>query len=273
MSAKERAEVHPENVENVTWLWFDYAKVPASVSKFLKGQAERIHRSAGKSIIEIGKDLIAAKHYLSHGAFLGWVVCEVGIPARTAQAYMQVAHWASGRNSNVAHLSPTLLYLLSAPSTPNEFIVDVLKRIEAGDRITLSDIREELKASREKRREWKQNRGSVTGPTAKSDPLTNAVAVQVEADVKVMEAVAILARTLPASEFDRVRNIMTDKAVLADPSLAQKIEMAFQNLGADGPVQGEPTSSSMPTALADWRSIPTAPDHDAGNSRCVMLGN
>jgi hypothetical protein len=42
---------------------------------------------------------IAAKHYLSHGSFLRWVETEAGLPARTAQAYMQVAHWASGKNA------------------------------------------------------------------------------------------------------------------------------------------------------------------------------
>jgi hypothetical protein len=35
-----------------------------SVAEFLKGQAERIRRCVASSIVNIGKDLIAAKHYL-----------------------------------------------------------------------------------------------------------------------------------------------------------------------------------------------------------------
>ena len=127
---------------------FNYDSVSSSIAKFLKGQAERIRHEAGTSVIRIGRALIGAKHYLSHGAFLHWLSSEIGIPARTAQAYMQVAHWAEGKSSKFERLPPSLLYILSAPSTPTDFVSRVLTKVEAGERVSLLTVREELRSMR-----------------------------------------------------------------------------------------------------------------------------
>jgi hypothetical protein len=124
---------------------FDYATVPPSVATFLKNQGERIRRCGASFVVNIGKDLIGAKRYLSHGAFLCWVEAEAGIPARAAQVYMQVAQWVGGKGATVAHLPLTALYLLSARSTPNEFTKDVLNRVQRGETISLTALRAELK--------------------------------------------------------------------------------------------------------------------------------
>src|ERR1700712_4880530 len=109
--------------DNLPSLIFDYSSVSSPLANFLKGQADRIRRQCVTSIIQIGKALLEAKRHLSHGAFLLWVECEVCMPVRTAQAYMRVAQWASAQKTAVvAHLSPTILYLLSAPSTPEDFV-------------------------------------------------------------------------------------------------------------------------------------------------------
>jgi hypothetical protein len=131
---------------SANYVGFDYSTLSSAVADFLRGQTHRICRQSGTSIVNIGKDLIAAKHHLSHGAFLKWVEFEVGLPARTAQAYMQMAQWATRKNASVAHLPPSLLYLLSARSTPSSYADDVLKRIEGGERIALQDVRADLSA-------------------------------------------------------------------------------------------------------------------------------
>ena len=86
-----------------TRVGFNYDSVSPTVAKFLKGQANRILRTSSSAVIQVGKDLIAAKHYLPHGSFLVWVENEVGMRTRTAQAYMRVAQWASGKSATVAH--------------------------------------------------------------------------------------------------------------------------------------------------------------------------
>jgi Protein of unknown function (DUF3102) len=215
---------------------FEYTDLSASVAKFLRSQAERIRRNAASSIINVGKDLIGAKHYLSHGAFIAWVESEVGIPARTAQAYMRVAKWASHKNATVAHLQPSLLYLLSNPSTPTSFGDDVLKRIEAGERISLRAIRDELRDLRDSPCDEHQGQGRIMLPRARHETTTPMK------DPTLLEAIAILARGLSAQDFNRVKEIMTAKSVLDDPDLPQQIVTAFLTL--DNPTGNDRSLSS-----------------------------
>jgi hypothetical protein len=202
---------------------FDYSSVPCSVAKFLMGQADRIRRHCVTSIIQIGKALLEAKRHLSHGAFLQWVESEVRIPVRTAQAYMRVASWASDKGATVAHLSPSALYLLSAPSTPESFSTEILRRADAGEHVAPSFIREELKS-------WRLD-GQQCRRKVKSPPLTDAVDTSVLAEAKIVdhmtEFVTILMERLPATDFARVRDIITSDALLSDPLLKQNLELAF----------------------------------------------
>jgi hypothetical protein len=200
---------------------FDYTCLETPVAKFLEGQANRIRRSFTNAIVQIGKDLIEAKRYLSHGQFLRWVEAEVGIPARTAQVYMRAAQWARNKGAIVAHLPPTLLYLLSAPSTPEDLAKSVLERIEEGEEIETIAVREELKKLKvrgrpgktaDERRHWKPN-GIADNQVA------------------IMEAVTIICESLSKANFARVRTLLTDEKVLRDPALSEKIAAAFDESG------------------------------------------
>jgi DUF3102 family protein len=200
---------------------FDYGSVSPDVAKFLKGQAKKIIRTSANSVVQIGKDLIAAKHFLDHGAFQRWLDSEVGIRARTAQAYMQVARWISSKNPAVARLPPSVLYLLSAPSTPERFMSDVLKRVDAGENLVLPVIRNELKALR------KQTQPELRGESSDS-PHSEGVRGQAGREA-LMELVAILAQRLSPTEFARVRAIMTNESMLHDAAFAQNVALAFSS--------------------------------------------
>jgi hypothetical protein len=203
---------------------FDYTSVPTSVAKFLKGQATRIRQYTGKTIVQIGGDLASAKHYLSHGQFLRWVESEVGIPPRTAQAYMQAAQWASNHRATAAVLPPSLLYILSSPSTPREFAKAVERRVEAGERISPTAVRAELKAIRTAERTAKANEctSRPTPPNA-----TNQDDTMTHIDFALNEVVEILANSLSAADFSRVCAVLISNDVLDQPDLSGKIRRAF----------------------------------------------
>jgi len=204
---------------------FDYNSVEPDVANYLRGEAGRIRRHYTASIVQIGKALIRAKHYLCHGEFIRWVECEAGIPARTAQAYMRVAQWASDKSATVAHLPPTVLYILSAPSTPKELAFNILKRADAGEQIPpLAVMRQELKALREAKR---QGHGIMSAVQASPDQNAATIASATEGKGLLREAVALVARGLSTTEFHRFRDIMTSRRVLDDPKLARNILSAF----------------------------------------------
>ena len=202
---------------------FDYGSVSPRVAKFLVGQADRIRHHCVTSAINIGGSLLEAKRHLSHGEFLRWVECEVGIPARTAQAYMRVANWVSGKSAAVARLSPTILYLLSSTGTPEHFVEGVLQRVERGERVLPSTLRKELKCLRSS----KQGGQSRTQASAAENPSDlewrNRAAVSKRSNA-VTEFVDILVHGLPAFDFARVREIMTSEALLSAPDLVENLE-------------------------------------------------
>jgi DUF3102 family protein len=209
---------------------FDYEACDPSVAKFLKGQADRIRRYVRTSAIQIGKDLIGAKHYLSHGEFLCWVRREVEIPVRTAQVYMQVAQWASEKSACVACLPPSLLYALSARGTPIEFSKAVLGKIEAGVPVTGLFVREQLVALRKMKRT--RNIAASTGMGDERQLVTDDENDDVDCGDEILEAVTIIFRGLEAVDFERVKAILIRDVVLRDPMMNRKIAMAFDTVVA-----------------------------------------
>lgn len=215
---------------------FNYNEVELSVANFLQGQADRLRRYIGKSFIQIGRDLIGAKRYLSHGAFIHWVESEVGIPARTAQGYMKIALWAEGKSANVALLPPSLLYILSAQTTPQEIVNNVLAIVESGKTVSVSAVRQQLRALRTSPE--KQEDGSLLlSPAASSAYVdyseqnipTNSVSAASHDD-DLVEVIEILSRCLSLHEYERVRTIMTSQHLLRDTNLAERILKAFERL-------------------------------------------
>ncbi len=69
--------------------------------------------------IDIGNKLIEVKARLGHGNFGTWLDTEFGWGKDTANRFMNVAsNFANCEISNM--FAPSALYLLSAPSTPDE---------------------------------------------------------------------------------------------------------------------------------------------------------
>jgi hypothetical protein len=109
----------------------------------LHARADRIRNLVNVArgcIIEIGRELIAAKAELRHGEWLPWLEHEFGWPARTAQGYMQVAEaFSQIRETRVFDgltIDATALYALSAPDVPQPVRDEAVSRAEAGEHIT-----------------------------------------------------------------------------------------------------------------------------------------
>ena len=213
------AENEPNNLSR-----FDYASVPRSVASFLRGESERIRRQYNHSIVQIGKALLGTKRYLSHGSFIVWVEAEVGMPARTAQAYMRVAQWASDKSASVAHLPPAVLYLLSASSTPPSFARDVIERADAGEKIICAALRKELRDYRGAETSGMQHKKLSQEPSAPE-------VLETETTALLEEAIRIIARELSEADFIRVKRAFTDRHLTADPNFADYMNSLFLRAG------------------------------------------
>jgi hypothetical protein len=208
---------------------FDYNSVAPSVAKFLRGQAERIRHTCTVSIIQAGKALIEAKHHLSHGEFVRWVRSEIGIPVRTVQAYMQVAQWVKGKNTAVANLPPSVLYILSGRSTPADFTAKLLDRHAAGEEIDARLARAELKSLRETKRKTL----SMEATTESCQQVVS----QMRSDNNDSEnasminrIIFILKHNLPDREFEEIKNIFRRKSIFDDQKLGHNIAKGFSRV-------------------------------------------
>ena len=188
---------------------FDYDAVPSSAANFLKGQADRIRKQCVTSIIQIGKALNESKRHLSHGAFLKWVEWEVCLPARTAQAYMRIANWAADKSAAVAHLSPSMLYVLSASSTPNDYVVEILSRAESGETIAPSAVRNELKALR---KNGQQGSGTRAVAQIEQGRTYSRDLGEDECRCFIEKLTAFLGRVLSVPDFERAQKLMVHDA-------------------------------------------------------------
>lgn len=217
---------------------FDYGSVDPSVARFLRGQARRISQTASRSIIQVGKDLVAAKHYLAHGAFANWVEQEVGIPVRTAQNYMQVANWTAGKCENVSLLPASLLYILSAPSAPKQLVDDVLADVLAGKHIAVASVRERARALRRgddrraARIDPKREDTVVDDDDTEMDPTDD---VRLDPEASVAELVRVLRGGLSARDFERVTRIFSRRSLRSDPELGNAIYNAVAAVAAMEP--------------------------------------
>lgn len=91
-------------------------------------------------IIEVGRELIAAKAEVAHGEWLPWLEREFGWSIRTADNYMNVAaKFASVANFSGVTIDATALYALSAPEVPQSTRDEAIERAEDGEHVTLAD--------------------------------------------------------------------------------------------------------------------------------------
>ncbi len=93
------------------------------------------------NMILIGLELIAVKKALGHGEFGGWVKAEFGWSGRTARRFMQAAEVFGAKVDTVSVLDPSALYLLSAPSTPDQVRKYALALLEGGRALPAAEIR------------------------------------------------------------------------------------------------------------------------------------
>jgi hypothetical protein len=103
-------------------------------------------RALGKqtveNVIEIGDHLTKAKKIAGHGNWLPWLEREFGWDERTAQRFMSVQELAS-KSDNLSDLNLPLsaLYMLAAPSIPPEARDEIIARAEAGEQVTVAEVK------------------------------------------------------------------------------------------------------------------------------------
>ena len=123
---------------------FDYGILPVNDAMALSAIKERIKirlKRTAEDIIEIGLDLIEAKRIAGHGGFEKWLKAEFEMSLSSATKIMQVGErFGNSKSVNITDLKPTALYMLAAPSMPDEVRTEIIERVENGETVDLKEI-------------------------------------------------------------------------------------------------------------------------------------
>ncbi|MEM9450394.1 MAG: DUF3102 domain-containing protein [Cyanobacteria bacterium P01_E01_bin.6] len=140
---------------------FDYTQLDTKTASDIKGASERINlrlRKTAEDIVAIGQDLISVKERLGHGNFLEWITAEFNMSQSTASRFMTVAEAFEGKLPTVGNLTPTVLYELAAPSTPEPVRQQMLEKAESGEKVSVKEVQEWRQKTKELEKREKEAR-------------------------------------------------------------------------------------------------------------------
>lgn len=128
---------------------FDYRLLSADKREFVLQKTDETQwllKSTADKIIQIGKNLREVKERLPHGMFLPWLQSEFRLSEHTARNFMRVSERFEEKSITVMDFSVSALYLLAAPSTPQEAIDEAMQRADSGEKITKSLAKQIIEA-------------------------------------------------------------------------------------------------------------------------------
>lgn len=134
-----RVELKTE-VDDVDLAW-DYSVYDNLVSTALQKAAANIKgrlKRAAKDIFVIGSELIKCKELLPYGDWGTWLDSEFTMHENTALNFMRVAERFGDRSTYFAELSPSVLYMMASPSTPDEAVAKIEKMVRSGEPVRVA---------------------------------------------------------------------------------------------------------------------------------------
>ena len=208
---------------------FDYGTLSPDVANEMRARASRIQSLQRASVLDVGRELIAAKNSVEHGFFRNWVESACQLHIRTAERAMRAAALV-GENDKLSYLPPDGLLALASRSAPQPVIAEIMEEIGAGERPSAAGIRRriaEAKRTEKRTREQMQSGADLQqrGPNpAEEETSTDQVIEMLVTWHRIDELMALL----ETADLSRVvhavrnrRNKLGDRTVVeADPAMS-----------------------------------------------------
>ncbi|MBW4511494.1 MAG: DUF3102 domain-containing protein [Scytonematopsis contorta HA4267-MV1] len=142
-----------EHSSNLQIQGFEYEALEAETRLLVlrnTNEIKTLMRRTCEDIINIGHKLIAIKMSLGHGKFINWLKFEFNWSVSTATKFMQVADQFKFVNFTNLNITASALYLIAAPSTPNEVRAEVLRIASLGENITYTKAKQIIRQNKNK---------------------------------------------------------------------------------------------------------------------------
>ena len=152
-------ELAPENYADAALTAFDYGTLVAAVAEEMRGHASRIHGLQRASILDVGRELIAAKKLVERGRFRDWVESACQMQIRTAQRAMRAAELVE-KNDKLSYLPPDGLLALASRSTPEPVVGAIMAEIASGKTPNAAGIKRRITAAAKPRMRARSKRAA-----------------------------------------------------------------------------------------------------------------
>ena len=127
------------NVYSSNSISYNYSHLEAKSQTVIIERTDEIKnliRRTANNIIEIGHKLHEVKRIIGHGHFGNWLKTEFNWSVATATKMMQASEHFKNVNFTNLNFSPSAIYLLAAPSTPEQARTEALTKAKQGQPIT-----------------------------------------------------------------------------------------------------------------------------------------
>ena len=134
------------SINNSNLSTFDYTSLDRVTANFVLQETEKIKtlmKQTVRGIIETGERLYGVKQKLKHGEFMAWVENEISCHYSTALHFMRVWQTFGDRKEQISDIgiNVSVLYLLSAPSTPEELRTQIVELAKAGNSVSFAEAK------------------------------------------------------------------------------------------------------------------------------------
>ena len=125
---------------------FNYASLDRPTAEFLLQETKEIKtlmKRTVEGIIETGERLHRVKQRLQHGEFMTWLENEIKCHYSTALHFMRVWETFGEQKEQIADvgINVSVLYLLSAPSMPEQLRTEIVEMAKAGNPVSFAEAK------------------------------------------------------------------------------------------------------------------------------------
>jgi Protein of unknown function (DUF3102) len=145
-------------------------------------EIRRLGKRAAADVIEIGRRLTVCKKekLVAHGQWSKWLEKEFGWSDETALRFMRVYDLTTQENFNYHKLRDlglpvSALYLIAAPSTPDEARDEISARAEAGEKMSVSEVKDTIAGAKGRKQAPKPEADEAPAPGPTTGTATTSV--------------------------------------------------------------------------------------------------
>ena len=231
---------------------FNYSALKSDIRLVVKQRTSEIKtilRRSTLDILEIGQRLIEVKEKLEHGRFLNWIEAEFELDERTARRYMGAAESFGFKSDTMSDLNftPTTLYVLSAPSTPDSARDEALSRAKAGESITPTIAKTIVNEHKQMTKQKKASNGITIDTPAETLERESSATVNPLGLQRNQPSFELINEPDEVADVEAMRYVIPTQnfILLEDPLLEEDEAQDEQNLNGEEPVTDFMTISKV----------------------------